>query len=175
MIMNYKSWRIPRQAVTFLAQASDPKSPNYQLTNNYLHLRSRMHYLSLILAFVVTTATAAELKVNYYSDGECTAYILSLHPGVSFGCYDYNWQGSNSANIADCTYPNGVCACTFYTQAGCKGASQSVDYPNNNCASNYGHGFLSMKCGIIHDPKMLARDPQEAGEAKAIEAKAFTA
>jgi hypothetical protein len=114
---------------------------------------AKMHSLSFTLALLISAATAAELKVNYYSDGGCSDYILSLHPGVSYGCYDYNWQGSNSANIADCTYPNGVCVCTFYTQAGCKGASQSVDYPNNNCASNYGHGFLSMKCAVIHDPK----------------------
>jgi hypothetical protein len=110
---------------------------------------------TFILAFLITAATAADLQVNYYSDGGCDDYILSLHPSVSWGCYDYDWQGSNSANIADCTFPNGVCACTFYTQAGCTGASQSVDYPDNNCASNYGHGFLSMSCGVIHDYKVL--------------------
>ncbi|OIW30098.1 hypothetical protein CONLIGDRAFT_680882 [Coniochaeta ligniaria NRRL 30616] len=115
-----------------------------------------MHSLSFIFAFFITAATAAyDLKVNYYSDGGCSDWILSLHPGYGNDCYDYNWPGVNSANIANCIYPDAYCVCKFYTQAACTGAVQTTVYPDNNCASNWGHGFLSMKCHIVHDLKML--------------------
>ncbi|KAJ6133954.1 hypothetical protein N7523_000276 [Penicillium sp. IBT 18751x] len=99
---------------------------------------------------IVTAVTAATLQVNYYSDGGCSDYLTEIYPSTDGTCYGYDWTGMNSANIARCTFPNGDCYCTFYTQANCKGAAQTVSYPNDNCASNYGHGFVSMKCAIIH-------------------------
>ncbi|KAF4334072.1 hypothetical protein FBEOM_12083 [Fusarium beomiforme] len=114
-----------------------------------------MHISSLIFSTLLTAVSAAELKVNYYTDGGCKDYAgVSLHPvtGSGWGCYNYQWSGSNSANIADCTFPNGKCVCTFYTHKDCKGASESVVYPDDNCASNWGHGWESMKCGVVHDP-----------------------
>ncbi|KAG5745541.1 hypothetical protein H9Q72_014107 [Fusarium xylarioides] len=111
-----------------------------------------MRFSPLTFAALITAISAAELKVNYYKDGGCSQWAgVSLHPGTSWGCYTYTWNGANSANIADCTYPNGKCACTFYTQQYCKGASETVIYPKDNCASNWGHGYESMKCGVIHD------------------------
>ncbi|KAE8356202.1 hypothetical protein BDV28DRAFT_145387 [Aspergillus coremiiformis] len=107
--------------------------------------------LSTIFVTLVTAATAAKLQVNYYSDGGCSNYMTELNPPASFGCYDYVWSGSNSMNIADCTFPNGKCVCTFYTQPHCKGAQETVVYPQNNCASNWGRGFYSLKCGVVHD------------------------
>ena len=104
-----------------------------------------------VFTSIITAATAADIQVNYYSDGGCADYMLAIHPSTDFACYDYQWTGSNSVNIASTTFPNGDTVCTFYTQSGCSGASQTIVYPNNNCASNYGHGFESMKCGISHD------------------------
>ncbi|RHZ46514.1 uncharacterized protein CDV56_103404 [Aspergillus thermomutatus] len=110
-----------------------------------------MHLSPWVFTSFLTAATAATLKVNYYSDGGCSDYMTSLYPGSGWSCVDYVWSGSNSMNIADCTFPNGKCVCTFYTQPHCKGASQDVVYPNDNCASNWGRGFYSMKCGVVHD------------------------
>ncbi|KAK6957706.1 hypothetical protein Daesc_000494 [Daldinia eschscholtzii] len=86
-------------------------------------------------------------KVNYYTDGGCTAYLVSIFPFTDGSCYDYSYTGDNSANIANCDASGGsTCHCTFYAQSGCQGAAQSIAYNSGNCASNYGHGFLSMKC-----------------------------
>ncbi|KAL4909377.1 hypothetical protein BDW74DRAFT_146461 [Aspergillus multicolor] len=97
-----------------------------------------------------STLAARNLQVNYYSDGGCTDYMTSINPGTGGNCVDYVWTGSNSINIADCTFPNGDCTCTFYTQPGCRGAQQQVVYPSDNCASNWGRGFYSMKCSVEH-------------------------
>jgi hypothetical protein len=110
-----------------------------------------MHLSPWVIATFITAATAATLKVNYYSDGGCSNYMTSLTPTTDYYCYDYVWTGSNSANIADCTFPNGKCLCTFYTQPHCKGAQQTVVYGADNCASNWGRGFYSMRCSIEHD------------------------
>ncbi|EAW17417.1 uncharacterized protein NFIA_073320 [Aspergillus fischeri NRRL 181] len=75
-----------------------------------------MHLSPWAIATFITAATAATLKVNYYSDGGCSDYMASINPSPGFSCYDYVWTGSNSVNIADCTFPNGKCICTFYTQ-----------------------------------------------------------
>ncbi|KAI8959012.1 hypothetical protein F5Y11DRAFT_334438 [Daldinia sp. FL1419] len=83
-------------------------------------------------------------QVNYYTDGGCTAYLVSIFPSTDGSCYDYSYTGDNSANIANCDSSN--CQCTFYAQSGCQGAAQTISYNSGNCASNYGHGFLSMKC-----------------------------
>ncbi|RDW78707.1 uncharacterized protein DSM5745_05559 [Aspergillus mulundensis] len=111
-----------------------------------------MHLTTLLLATttLLTGALSADLQVNYYSDGGCSDYMTSIHPGTGGSCVDYVWTGSNSINIADCTFPNGACTCTFYTQPGCSGAKQQVVYPNDNCASNWGRGFYSMKCSVEH-------------------------
>jgi hypothetical protein len=102
----------------------------------------------------ITTVYAATLHVNYYSDGGCENWLTDVYPSVDWTCYGYDWTGTNSVNIADCTFPNGDCVCTFWTQSGCTGASQTVVYgQSGNCASNWGHGFVSMQCGIIHDLK----------------------
>ncbi|KAI0184034.1 hypothetical protein EV127DRAFT_486564 [Xylaria flabelliformis] len=89
-------------------------------------------------------------KVNYYTDGGCTAYLLSLFPFTDGSCYGYQYTGENSANIANCDAPSGAtCLCTFFVQDNCEGAAQSVSYNGENCASNFGRGFQSMSCAII--------------------------
>ena len=115
-----------------------------------------MHISSWALVSLITTAAAYELKVNYYSDGGCEDYILSLNPTVDWGqnpttCYDYEWNGINSANIANCQDPAGGqnCYCVFYTEPGCEGnwgVGKSDWYDGDNCASNWGQGFKSMVC-----------------------------
>ncbi|KAI1657997.1 hypothetical protein F4813DRAFT_389261 [Daldinia decipiens] len=86
-------------------------------------------------------------QINYYTDGGCSSYLTSVFPSTDGSCYGYSYNGDNSANIANCDAPGGyTCYCTFYAQSGCQGASQTVAYNSGNCASNYGHGFLSMEC-----------------------------
>ncbi|GIJ86306.1 hypothetical protein Asppvi_005193 [Aspergillus pseudoviridinutans] len=109
-----------------------------------------MHLSPWAFATFITAATAATLKVNYYSDGGCSKYMTSITPGTGNSCIDYVWDGSNSINIADCTFPNGKCVCTFYVQPHCNGASHTLVYGGDNCASNWGRGFYSMKCHIEH-------------------------
>ncbi|GFF94180.1 hypothetical protein IFM47457_09796 [Aspergillus lentulus] len=99
-----------------------------------------MHLSPWATATFITAATAATLKVNYYSDGGCSNYMTSLNPTTDFYCYDYVWSGSNSVNIADCTFPNGKCLCTFYTQPHCVGGrlwGRAVRARENEC----GFGF----------------------------------
>ena len=102
--------------------------------------------ISLLAAFAVS-ASAANIHVNYYTDGGCSSYASSPPnvPTNGISCYNWNWTGANSANIADC---NGFrqCSCLFFTQDNCQGAVQSVTYGGNNCASNWGHGFVSFRC-----------------------------
>ncbi|KAL4986547.1 hypothetical protein BDW68DRAFT_188759 [Aspergillus falconensis] len=73
-------------------------------------------HLSPWIFSLFTTAMAATLQVNYYSDGGCTDYMTSINPGTS-----------------------------------CCGAAQQVVYPEDNCASNWGRGFYSMKCSVEHE------------------------
>ncbi|GFF26286.1 hypothetical protein IFM46972_01722 [Aspergillus udagawae] len=76
-----------------------------------------MHLSPWAFATFITAATAATLQVNYYSDGGCSNYMTELKPSPSpTTCVDYVWGGSNSMNIAACTFPNGKCICTVYTQ-----------------------------------------------------------
>jgi len=39
--------------------------------------------LAGVVAFLLSSAFSAELKVNYYSDGGCSDYMVSLSPGNS--------------------------------------------------------------------------------------------
>ncbi|KAL5338889.1 hypothetical protein BJX70DRAFT_365424 [Aspergillus crustosus] len=106
-----------------------------------------MHFLTTTAALLATlTSVSASIQVNYYSDGGCSDYLLSLYnvPN-SDTCYDYAWGDQNSANIAACGNKN-TCYCTFYTESYCKGVSQALTYGKDNCASNYGHGFKSFRC-----------------------------
>ena len=100
---------------------------------------------------IVTAVTAATVQVNYHPDVGCSIYLTEIYPSTYGACYGHDWTGTNGANIAKCTFPQGVGVYTFYIQAGCKGAAQTVAYTKDNCASNYGQGFVSMECGIIHD------------------------
>ncbi|KAB8234040.1 uncharacterized protein BDW43DRAFT_310713 [Aspergillus alliaceus] len=105
-----------------------------------------MHLQPFILASVITAVSAAELKVNYYSDGGCTNYLTSIWPGDVGRCYDYDYTNTNSANIANC---NGyqLCTCSFYSEKGCKGKEEYRI--GSSCASNWGTGWASMKCSGI--------------------------
>ncbi|KAL4910985.1 hypothetical protein BDW74DRAFT_172438 [Aspergillus multicolor] len=102
------------------------------------------HLLSALT--VITAVSAYELKVNYYSDGGCSDYLVSVWPSVVGDCYDYDYSGTNSANIADCKdfY---ACGCTFYQEKGCTGTESSP--LTGSCKSNWGGGWKSMKCSGI--------------------------
>lgn len=99
---------------------------------------------------LLTVTRAAETILgSYFSDGGCSNYVLSVHCFTNCQCYGFQYSGTNSAGITDCDgfSKNTNCACYIYNGGGCLGASQLVDFKNanNRCASNYGHGFESMK------------------------------
>lgn len=112
-----------------------------------------MHSSSLVLASIISAAIAAEIKVNYFSDGGCSDYMITITPSTDWSCYNYEWSGQNSVGVASSTFPNGTPICTYYVFADCQGASQTETGVHDNCASNWGHGFLSMRCGIEHGLK----------------------
>jgi hypothetical protein len=109
-----------------------------------------MRVSALVFSSIITAAIAADIKVNYFSDGGCQDYILTIEPSTDWSCYDYEWSAQNSVGVASSSFPNGTPVCIYYTGAHCTGASQTKSGVRNNCASNYGHGFLSMSCGIEH-------------------------
>lgn len=82
-------------------------------------------------------------------------YMLAIYPPADGSCYNYNWTGQNSAALVKSTFPNGTPVCTYYTGKGCTGAqiTEVGAWPKPNCASNWGHGFVSLKCGIVHGLK----------------------
>ena len=110
-----------------------------------------MHFSLSFLTISFTGCIATTIQVNYYYDGGCTDLAVAVHPWVNKGsdphpdCYDYAWTGANSANVANCS-GNDYCECTLWTQPGCQGASETVSWADSNCASNWGHGFVSMTC-----------------------------
>ncbi|KAI0129754.1 hypothetical protein BJ170DRAFT_617444 [Xylariales sp. AK1849] len=88
-------------------------------------------------------------QVNYYTDGGCADFLVFINPFTDGSCYEFDYNGENSANIANCDAPGGAtCICTFFNQDGCEGAGQSVSSNGENCASNFGRGFLSMSCAV---------------------------
>ncbi|PLB48362.1 hypothetical protein P170DRAFT_427449 [Aspergillus steynii IBT 23096] len=108
---------------------------------------------TLLTSLCALVASVSAIQINYYSDGGCENFITSP-PNVPIGrCYDYAWDGQNSANIANCDSNVYGCKCYFYAQAGCKGAVDSANtgsYDGTNCVSNWGHGFKSFHCFVDH-------------------------
>jgi hypothetical protein len=103
-----------------------------------------------LMAALAASASAAGIHINYYTDGGCSNYASSP-PNVPIdgGCYNWQWNGANSANIANCDYKE--CWCTFYTQPNCQGAAQALTYSGDNCASNWGQGYVSFKCAVQYN------------------------
>lgn len=112
-----------------------------------------MQSLPWIIYFNTLAVTASSIKVNYYSDGGCNDYMISISPSDNGKCYTYNWRGQNSVGIAECHASLG-CYCDFYTEENCKGNKVYKEYQDRGgwCASNWGHGFLSMKCNALNSP-----------------------
>jgi len=104
----------------------------------------------LYLLAAAGRAAAGAVKVNYYSDGGCSAFMVSIWPFDTMSCYNWQWTGSNSANIAGCP-TGGSCYCQFYQAANCQGGAHSaVQVPfGPSCASNWGYGFQSMRCNYF--------------------------
>jgi hypothetical protein len=78
--------------------------------------------LTLALAFTLTPKILASgIKINYYTDSSCTAYTTQISPKLD-SCYNYQWGGTNSANIVGCGgEPCGnICECVFYSGANCQ-------------------------------------------------------
>lgn len=126
-----------------------PQSTTQHRRLDFIKTCIKMHFSILSFASILTVATSQVLQVNYYSSGGCQGYLASFKPPISGGagtCVDYEIAGSNSANIADCTYGNSKCLCYFYTLRGCKGRAKGAGFQNQNCASNWGSRFQSVKC-----------------------------
>ncbi|EXK27668.1 hypothetical protein FOMG_15901 [Fusarium oxysporum f. sp. melonis 26406] len=65
-------------------------------------------------------ARAVDLKVQYYKDGGCTDYAVSIWPGTSNKCYGYSYSNTNSANIVSCGGRGVACTCYMFEQDNCK-------------------------------------------------------
>ncbi|KAH8726477.1 hypothetical protein GQ44DRAFT_771242 [Phaeosphaeriaceae sp. PMI808] len=116
-----------------------------------------MHFYSVVSLLTTAALVSSEtLKVNYYKDGGCSKYLVSVNPGWN-GCYNYQYSEMNSANIANCDKSFRGCVCYFYAEANCKGGAgtwvtTTGSYGNDNCASNWGKGFKSMRCDVDLGP-----------------------
>ncbi|USP82015.1 uncharacterized protein yc1106_09289 [Curvularia clavata] len=96
---------------------------------------------------------ASAVKVQYYSDGGCSNYLVEFHPSPAGECYNYEYSNQHSANIASCEGSRAKCSCTFYEQRNCKGKSWKATYGGNNCASNWdGGGHKSVACLVLVTP-----------------------
>ncbi|TVY47285.1 hypothetical protein LCER1_G008519 [Lachnellula cervina] len=111
-----------------------------------------MHFTTIstfVLGAFLSTATSVAagnyIQVNYYKDGGCKDFAAKIENPPQGKDYDYAYGGSNSASIANC---NGYsyCECTFYTNQGSSGPSETANWGGSNCASNYGSGFKSFTC-----------------------------
>ncbi|KAI1026532.1 hypothetical protein LB503_013568 [Fusarium chuoi] len=91
---------------------------------------------TMLLAFTAVQATptgnsdskalnarAVDLKVQYYKDGGCSDYAVSIWPGTSNSCYGYSYSNTNSANIVTCGSRGVACTCYMFEQDNCKGSS----------------------------------------------------
>lgn len=101
------------------------------------------------------TTRDEHLDVYYYNDNNCTKWTAIVQPKLG-GCYAYQWNGMNSANIVKCYY-YGQCRCQFFQTNDCYNLVADI-YVNealqdqkgtHNCANAQGVGIQSMKCSII--------------------------
>ncbi|KAH8645739.1 hypothetical protein BX600DRAFT_519321 [Xylariales sp. PMI_506] len=105
------------------------------------------------IIFLVSASVAygTGIQINYYTDGGCDDYLASP-PNVptAGGCYQWQYTGTNSANVVGCSFQFG-CECTFFTGPDCTGDSQGSTYVDggSNCASDYGTGFQSFSCAGV--------------------------
>ncbi|WYZ46847.1 hypothetical protein EsH8_IX_001072 [Colletotrichum jinshuiense] len=101
----------------------------------------------LTVLATVGSVAAKSAKIQYYYDGGCSNYAVEFNVDA-FTCINYDWTNSNSGNIAGCDTDD--CTCTFYANRDCSGTSKitSIDGVYDNCASNWGSGFKSVRCRI---------------------------
>jgi hypothetical protein len=100
----------------------------------------------LLSSATLTVAQSTYMQVNYYWDGGCTDYALSIPWPPDNEIYNYAYTNTNSANIANCDGYD-YCECTFYAGPDGTGESWSASYyVAENCASNWGGGFQSFNC-----------------------------
>lgn len=121
----------------------DPTLYNFSATTHTMHFP-----LPLILASVITAVSAGELRIQYYSDSSCKNPMTALFPKYDNSCYNFSWPNSNSMNIDRCTFGEKECKCVFFPRRDCKGTVKKVGTRRDNCASNWGTGFASMKCSV---------------------------
>ncbi|KAF5708867.1 hypothetical protein FGLOB1_6237 [Fusarium globosum] len=72
-------------------------------------------------------ARAVDLKVQYYKDGGCSDYAVSIWPGTSNSCYGYSYSNTNSANIVTCGGRGVACTCYMFEQDNSTGPSCKED------------------------------------------------
>lgn len=104
---------------------------------------------------VPTPDDATGIVLQYYTDTQCTQYLLSFKPAMYY-FYNYQYSGTQSANIVKCpvTGPsNGLCHCAICDQRDGKGNCYQISVNRNlqpvyqgtpNCA--YGLNAQSMYC-----------------------------
>jgi hypothetical protein len=84
-------------------------------------------FVCLAILLGISSATAPQMKINYYGGNKCTNYEGSVlvtwaskpqgskRERVVPNCFNYNY--GNSFNIADCYESN--CVCQFYQTENC--------------------------------------------------------
>jgi hypothetical protein len=97
------------------------------------------------LSAVAMAVSTAAITVNVYSDGDCTQYATSFNP-VENGCYNWDWEGSNSDLVTD--WLNGCknCVCRFYKQPNCEGTTAGQSATRDGQCVSSGGGFKSVFC-----------------------------
>ncbi len=103
-------------------------SRNFGIRVNYLSV-----FPTVIYSLGISLVLANPLPESY--DGGCTDYASSP-PNVPTdnSCYNWNWGGSNSANIGQCG-DDALCECAFFAKDGCQGSSKKAS-DGDSCASD---------------------------------------
>lgn len=99
----------------------------------------------VLVASFGSIAACDYIQINVFKNGDCTNYMTSFDPYTDGTCYNWDWNGSNSDGIVDCS--NESCYCYFYTLPDCGGSYQYFS-GTGGCASN-GGGWQSVKCNFV--------------------------
>jgi hypothetical protein len=70
--------------------------------------------------------------------------LVTVQPFADGNCYQYQYGGTNSANIVQYNKKNGIPECVFYTGENCGGIF--FEATGEQCISAVGDGIQSMKC-----------------------------
>ncbi|KAH7032628.1 uncharacterized protein B0I36DRAFT_347808 [Microdochium trichocladiopsis] len=101
------------------------------------------HNLEVADAEVGIDAQDLSIKIQYYTDYQCTKYNVEFTIQPS-RCYNYQYSGTHSANAVSWgEVADTVLRCRFYSGRDCTGAVQGGEY--DHCAGNLNR-YESLRC-----------------------------